>query len=125
MLELKTKKQLQQLFVIDAPVYKVETVEITDVTITILGRTHQKIGFGNHRGNRFTVIVRGCADENGQPLEVESALERVHQRIDEMNKEYGTDKFPIGLDHSDLEKADLLPQKWGDTWWLEIGRKPS
>ena len=91
----KDKKAItKQLFVIDAPVYKVEKVEITDVTITILGRTHQKIGFGNHRGNRFTVIVRGCADENGQPLDVESALARVHQRIDEMNKEYGTDKFP-------------------------------
>ncbi len=91
----KDKKAItKQLFIIDAPVYKVETVEITDVTITILGRTHQKIGFGNHRGNRFTVIVRGCADENGQPLDVESALERVHQRIDEMSQEYGTNKFP-------------------------------
>ena len=47
----------QQLFVIDAPQAKVAGVEIPDVDIEVLGRTHQKIGFGNHRGNRFTIVI--------------------------------------------------------------------
>ena len=46
-----------QLFVIDAPMNKVAEVELPDVEIEVLGRTHQKIGFGNHRGNRFTICL--------------------------------------------------------------------
>ena len=34
----------RQLFVIDAPANKVSGVELTDVDIEVLGRTHQKIG---------------------------------------------------------------------------------
>ncbi len=56
-----------QLFVIDAPMNKVADVELPDVEIEVLGRTHQKIGFGNHRGNRFTIVVRGCCHPDGTP----------------------------------------------------------
>ena len=48
----------QQIFIIDATQHKVAELEIPDVEIEVIGRTHQKIGFGNHRGNRFTIIVR-------------------------------------------------------------------
>ena len=47
----------QQLFVVDATQHKLAQIEIPDVEIEIIGRTHQKIGFGNHRGNRFTIVV--------------------------------------------------------------------
>ena len=40
----------RQIFIIDAPQNKVANVEIPDVEIEVLGRTHQKIGFGNHKG---------------------------------------------------------------------------
>ena len=83
-----------QLFVIDAPKSKVEEVEMTDVDIEVLGRTHQKIGFGNHRGNRFTIIVRGCVDSNGQPLSEVEALQRVQTISDEMGQSVGSGKFP-------------------------------
>ena len=55
----------KQVFIIDAPQNKVAKVEIPDVEIEILGRTHQKIGFGNHKGNRFTIVVRGCCEGGG------------------------------------------------------------
>jgi len=66
-----------QLFVIDAPQFKVAEVEINDVVIEVLGRTHQKIGFGNHRGNRFTIVVRGCAHLDGSPMTEDEAMAEV------------------------------------------------
>ena len=70
-----------QIFVIDAPQFKVAEIEIPDVVIEVLGRTHQKIGFGNHRGNRFTIVVRGCAHTDGTPMTEEEALDEVEQLL--------------------------------------------
>lgn len=84
----------QQLFVIDAPQAKVAAVDIPDVEIEVLGRTHQKIGFGNHRGNRFTIVIRGCAHEDGTPMSVEDALQEVEQIQQEMASKLGADTFP-------------------------------
>ena len=84
----------QQLFVIDAPQAKVAAVEIPDVNIEVLGRTHQKIGFGNHRGNRFTIVIRGCANEDGTPMAVEDALKEVETIQKEMASKLGEDTFP-------------------------------
>ena len=84
----------QQLFVIDAPQAKVAAVEIPDVDIEVLGRTHQKIGFGNHRGNRFTIVIRGCANEDGTPMVVEDALKEVESIQKEMASKLGEDTFP-------------------------------
>ena len=84
----------QQLFVIDAPQGKVAAVEIPDVDIEVLGRTHQKIGFGNHRGNRFTIVIRGCANEDGTPMAVEDALREVETIQKEMASKLGEDTFP-------------------------------
>lgn len=83
-----------QIFVIDAPQTKVAEIEMTDVDIEILGRTHQKIGFGNHKGNRFTITVRGCADEQGNPLTNEEAAHRITSILNEMKEAVGEDKFP-------------------------------
>lgn len=84
----------QQLFVIDAPQAKVAAVDIPDVEIEVLGRTHQKIGFGNHRGNRFTIVIRGCAHEDGTPMSVDEALQEVEQIQQEMASKLGADTFP-------------------------------
>ena len=84
----------QQLFVIDAPQAKVAGVEIPDVDIEVLGRTHQKIGFGNHRGNRFTIVIRGCAHEDGTPMSVEEALSEVETIQKEMELKLGEGTFP-------------------------------
>ena len=43
--------------VVDAKSKVIEEVEIPDTEIEILGRTHQKVGMGNHDGNRFTITV--------------------------------------------------------------------
>lgn len=83
-----------QIFVIGAHQSKVADIEMSDVEIEILGRTHQKIGFGNHRGNRFTIVVRGCADEEGNPLSNEGALERISTIVEEMSMRVGAEKFP-------------------------------
>ena len=83
-----------QLFVIDAPQFKVEEIEMNDVVIEVLGRTHQKIGFGNHRGNRFTVVVRGCAFEDGRPMNEQEALQEVERIRAEMQNKLGTGRFP-------------------------------
>ena len=53
--------------VVDAKSKVIEEIDIPDTEIEILGRTHQKVSMGNHDGNRFTITVRGCADENGEP----------------------------------------------------------
>ncbi|MDA8568073.1 tRNA pseudouridine(13) synthase TruD [Euryarchaeota archaeon] len=84
----------KQLFVIDAPKAKVAAVDIPDVEIEVIGRTHQKIGFGNHRGNRFTIVVRGCANEDGTPMSAEDALEQVKSIEEEMAEKLGDNKFP-------------------------------
>ena len=55
----------RQVFIIDAPQKKVAQVEMPDVEIEIIGRTHQKLGFGNHKGNRFTIVARGCCHNWG------------------------------------------------------------
>ena len=104
----------QQLFVIDAPRAKVAAVEIPDVEIEVIGRTHQKIGFGNHRGNRFTIVVRGCANEDGSPMSVEDALEQVKLIQEEMASKLGDNKFPNWIG----------PQRFGSgrPFTAEVGR---
>ena len=84
----------QQLFVIDANQNKVSQVEMPDVEIEILGRTHQKIGFGNHRGNRFTIIARGCCHKDGTPMTEQEALEEVERIKSNLDKNVGKDLFP-------------------------------
>jgi tRNA pseudouridine13 synthase len=84
----------QQLFVIDAPQRKVAEIEMPDVEIEVLGRTHQKIGFGNHRGNRFTIVVRGCAHDDGSPMSSEDALQEVERIQAEMAETLGENTFP-------------------------------
>ncbi len=83
-----------QLFVIDAPMNKVSAVELADVEIEVLGRSHQKIGFGNHRGNRFTIIVRGCCDADGNPLSNEEAMQEVERIQSDMMDSLGDGRFP-------------------------------
>lgn len=83
-----------QLFVIDAPIHKVAEVELPDVEIEVLGRTHQKIGFGNHKGNRFTIVVRGCCDREGRPLSEDEALAEVERIRILMEESLGPNRFP-------------------------------
>ena len=83
-----------QLFVIDAPMNKVAEVELPDVEIEVLGRTHQKIGFGNHRGNRFTIVVRGCCHTDGTPMNDDEALEEVTRIQSTMEASLGGNRFP-------------------------------
>tara|TARA_B100000212_G_scaffold178210_2_gene134161 strand:+ start:5252 stop:6649 length:1398 start_codon:yes stop_codon:yes gene_type:complete len=84
----------RQIFIIDAPKNKVASVEIPDVEIDILGRTHQKIGFGNHKGNRFTIVARGCCHPDGSPMTNEEAIEKITQIEDSMMKKLGQGLFP-------------------------------
>jgi len=84
----------KQLFVIDAPMHKVSQVELKDVEIEVLGRTNQKIGFGNHKGNRFTIIVRGCAHPDGSPMTVEEATSEVENIRNELARKMGENTFP-------------------------------
>ena len=83
-----------QLFVIDAPMNKVADVELPDVEIEVLGRTHQKIGFGNHRGNRFTIVVRGCCHPDGSPMTDTEAMEEVNRIQHDMEDSLGGNRFP-------------------------------
>ena len=83
-----------QLLVIDAPQKKVASVEMNDVEIEILGRTHQKLGFGDHSANRFTITVRGCADSEGKPLEAKEAISRVNSIYEAMEERLGSGRFP-------------------------------
>ena len=83
-----------QLFVIDAPMNKVAEVELPDVEIEVLGRTHQKIGFGNHRGNRFTIVVRGCCHPDGSPMSDDEAMEEVSRIQSDMEASLGGNRFP-------------------------------
>ena len=100
----------KQVFIIDAPQNKVAKVEIPDVEIEILGRTHQKIGFGNHKGNRFTVVVRGCCHPNGSPMTNSEAMDKIAQIESLMEEELEMDYSQIGLGHNDLDLVDLLRQ---------------
>ena len=84
----------QQIFIIDATQHKVAQVEIPDVEIEILGRTHQKIGFGNHRGNRFTIIVRGCCHPDGTPMTEEEALTESENIRKKLKLSLGEGLFP-------------------------------
>ena len=84
----------RQVFIIDAPQNKVASVEIPDVEIEILGRTHQKIGFGNHKGNRFTIVARGCCHPDGSPMTNEQALEKISEIEKSMEDELGVGLFP-------------------------------
>jgi len=84
----------QQIFVIDATQHKVAELEIPDVEIEILGRTHQKIGFGNHRGNRFTIIVRGCCHSDGTPMTEDEALSEAESIRHKLQISLGEGVFP-------------------------------
>ena len=84
----------KQVFIIDAPQNKVAKVEIPDVEIEIMGRTHQKIGFGNHRGNRFTIVVRGCCHPDGTPMTNDEAMAEVRRIQDDMEAGLGGQRFP-------------------------------
>ena len=103
---LKDKRAITtQILVIDAPRRKVESAEIPDSTIEVLGRTHQKVAMGDHDGNRFTITVRGCCDESGNPIDAKEAMSRVHQIRDGLAKSMGSDAFPNWIG----------PQRFGST----------
>lgn len=84
----------KQVFIIDAPQNKVAKVEIPDVEIEIMGRTHQKIGFGNHKGNRFTIVARGCCHSDGSPMTNSEAMEKIAHIEALMKAELGEGLFP-------------------------------
>ena len=84
----------RQVFIIDAPPKKVAQVEIADVEIEILGRTHQKIGFGNHKGNRFTIVARGCCHPDGSPMTNSEAMHKIAEIESAMKEKLGSDSFP-------------------------------
>jgi len=84
----------RQVFIIDAPQKKVAQVNIPDVEIEIIGRTHQKLGFGNHRGNRFTIVARGCCHPDGTPMTDSEAIERISEIENGMNELLGNGLFP-------------------------------
>ncbi len=83
-----------QLMVVDAPIHKLESVELKDVKISCIGRTHQKLKFGQHISNGFTVIVRGCAHLDGKPMDDEDAIVNAKTIISEMSKRLGEGLFP-------------------------------
>ena len=92
---LKDKRAITtQVLVIDAPRKKVESVQIPDSTIEVLGRTHQKATMGDHDGNRFTITVRGCCDESGDPIDAKEAMRRVHEIREGLSEVVGSDAFP-------------------------------
>ncbi|MBS72220.1 MAG: tRNA pseudouridine(13) synthase TruD [Thermoplasmata archaeon] len=94
-----------QIFVIDAPTNKVAEVDIKDVDVEVIGRTHQKISMGSHQGNRFSVTVRGCANKKGEPLDEESALMEIEKILDALINRLGEGKFPNWIG----------PQRFGST----------
>ncbi len=104
-----------QLFVIDAPVHSVEAVELKDVDIEVLGRSHQKLRLGDHERNRFTVVVRGCADADGNPMSGERAVEQVDSIIAALDERLGESRFPNWIG----------PQRFGSTRPVtaEVGRR--
>jgi len=103
-----------QILVIDAHQSKVEQVSIADSAIEILGRTHQKIGMSDHDGNRFTIIVRGCCNSDGSPIDGKEAMRRVRVMQSSMSERMGADAFPNWIG----------PQRFGATRPVtpEVGR---
>ena len=83
-----------QLIVIDAPQNKVAAVELKDVELEVVGRSHQKLSFGDHSANRFTITVRGCADSNGNSLDAKEAIRRVNSIFENMQQRLGEGRFP-------------------------------
>lgn len=103
---LKDKRAITtQILVIDAPRKKVESVEIPDSSIEVLGRSHQKVAMGDHDGNRFTITVRGCCDISGNPIDAKEAMRRVNEIRDGLVKSIGSDAFPNWIG----------PQRFGST----------
>ncbi|HJM19733.1 MAG TPA: tRNA pseudouridine(13) synthase TruD [Candidatus Thalassarchaeaceae archaeon] len=94
-----------QLFVIDAPTNKVSNVNIKDVELEVLGRTHQKLSMGSHSSNRFSITVRGCANKNGDPLSEEEAVSEVEKIHAALVSRLGEGKFPNWVG----------PQRFGST----------
>ncbi len=91
----KDKKAITtQLMVVDAQKAAIQDVEIADVEIEIIGRTHQKVGMGAHHANRFTIVVRGCADDDGSPLDARTAMSRVVAIKEAMEVSLGEGIFP-------------------------------
>ena len=84
----------QQVFVIDSTKAKIEAVEISDAEIEIIGRTHQKIGFGHHKGNRFTIVVRGCSHENGKPMTEDDVINEIDHIKEKLAENIGQNLFP-------------------------------
>ena len=84
----------RQVFIIDAPQKRVAQVEIPDVEIEIIGRTHQKIGVGNHKGNRFTIVARGCCHPDGSPMTESEAMDRIAAIEAAMKEKLGSELFP-------------------------------
>lgn len=112
---LKDKRAITtQLVVIDAPRNKVESVSIPDSSIEIIGRTHQKLGMGDHDGNRFTITVRGCCDSKGGPIDAKEAMQRVNSIRKELSESLGSNAFPNWIG----------PQRFGSTRPVtpEVGR---
>tara|TARA_B100000959_G_scaffold273176_1_gene323415 strand:- start:849 stop:2243 length:1395 start_codon:yes stop_codon:yes gene_type:complete len=112
---LKDKRAITtQVLVIDAPRSKVEGVEIPDSSIEVLGRTHHKVGMGDHDGNRFTIAVRGCCDYDGNPIDAKEAMKKVHEIRKGLSDSIGCDAFPNWIG----------PQRFGSTRPVthEVGR---
>ena len=84
----------QQVFVIDSTKAKIDAVEISDAEIEIIGRTHQKIGFGHHKGNRFTIVVRGCSHENGKPMTEDDVINEIDHIKEKLAENIGQNLFP-------------------------------
>ena len=103
---IKDKRAITtQILVIDAPVKRVEQVDIPDSSIEVLGRTHHKVNMGDHDGNRFTITVRGCCDKSGAPIDAKEAMRRVNQVREELSQFMGADAFPNWIG----------PQRFGST----------
>ncbi len=83
-----------QLFVVDSPTKRVAETSIPDVQIEVLGRTHQKLKMGGHTSNRFSITVRGCADEGGNPMNEDEALAEVEKIVANMEERLGEGRFP-------------------------------
>ena len=112
---MKDKRAITtQILVIDAPRNRVEGVEIPDSVIEVLGRTHHKVGMGDHDGNRFTITVRGCCDASGEPIDAKEAMRRVHVIRKGLAESIGSDSFPNWIG----------PQRFGSTRPVtsEVGR---
>lgn len=112
---LKDKRAVTtQILVVDASSSSIEKVDIPDSEIEILGRTHQKVGMGDHDGNRFTITVRGCVSRDGDPLDSKEAMSRVLSIRSKMETLHGMDAFPNWIG----------PQRFGSTRPVtaEVGR---